>query len=204
MKMHNRGKLRCTAIIIAGGQSKRMGRDKRFLKLGGESFIERVLKVASSFAMDVIVSLASREQADKLQGLKGFRVVLDEKPGRGPAQALVGAARHAKFNVVAVLPVDAPLVVPELYRVLIGELKGYDAAVPVLGGFPEPLHAVYNRRAVMLPQAPESMNQLLNMLNVNFVPEEKLRREGIDTLSFMNVNTPEEYRKLVERWKDEG
>lgn len=203
MKMHNRDeKMRCSAVILAGGQSRRMGRDKRFLTLDGESFIERLLKLASSFADEVLVSLAIEEQAERLpEG--SFRVVLDENPGMGPAHALITAAKRASFEVLAVMPVDSPLLEPQLYRLLLREIPGYDAAVPVVGGFAEPLHAVYSTQALITKGEgkPKSMNHLLKLLNVNFVTGEKLRSAGIDTKNFLNVNTPRDYERLKDRVK---
>jgi len=204
MKMHNRNeKMLCTAVIFAGGQSRRMGKDKRFLTLDGESFIKRMLKVATRFAQEVIISLATEEQASQISAEYNFKVVLDEKPGKGPAYALISAAKHASYEYLAVMPVDSPLLEPELYYLLMREVKGYDAAVPIVRGFAEPLHAVYSKRALMAKSKEElkSMNALLTLLNVNFVPEEKLSREGIEMLSFLNINTPEEYKKLREKVK---
>ena len=205
MKMHNRRKLRCTAVILAGGQSRRMGRDKRFLTLEGESFIERMLRLASGFAEEVVISLATEEQASEICAGE-FKVVLDESPGKGPAYALLTAAKHAAHEHIAVMPVDSPLLNPELYRILLQEVGGYEAAVPVVRGFPEPLHAVYRTRALLRVEAaqPRSARELLTLLNVNFVPEERLSSAGIDGLSFLNVNTPQEYTELRKRWKDAG
>ncbi len=199
MKMHNRGRLECTAIIIAGGRSTRMGRDKRLLRLGGESFLERMLAIASGFAGEVILSLADEEQARKVPAGR-FRIVYDESPGKGPLYGLISAAKHAEFDVLAVMPVDSPLVDPELYTLLTEEVHGYDAAVPVVNKFPEPLHAVYIKNAIIRRCGEEirSMNHLLKLLNVNFVPEEKIRGAGISMMSFVNVNTPEEYERLRE------
>ncbi|NOZ57995.1 MAG: molybdenum cofactor guanylyltransferase [Euryarchaeota archaeon] len=199
--MHNRDTaLGCTAIVIAGGQSRRMGRDKRFLSLGGESFLERVLKVASSVAGEVILSLAHESQVSGVEP-GSFRIVLDERPGMGPVHGLISAAREASFPLLAVMPVDSPLLDPGLYRLLLDELGDHEAAVPVVGGFAEPLHGVYRREAVLRAGAekPGSMNHLLKMLNVNFVPEEKIRSAGVSMLSFVNVNTPEDYERLRER-----
>ncbi len=204
MEMHNRcKKMQCTAVIIAGGQSRRMGIDKRFLTIGGESFIERMLRLASSFAREVIVSLATEEQASKLGTGDNFKVVLDENPGKGPAYALTTAAKHASYEYIAVMPVDSPLLEPELYYLLMREVRGYDAAVPVVRGFAEPLHAVYSTSALLskAQAGSKSMMALLTLLNVNFVPEEKLSSAGIEMLSFLNVNTPEEYKKLREKVK---
>jgi len=201
--MHNRNeKMRCTAVILAGGQSRRMGRDKRFLTLEGESFIERMLRLASGFAREVIISLATEEQTSQISAVGNFKVVLDENPGEGPAYALISAARHASYEYLAVMPVDSPLLEPEVYRLLMREVKGYDAAVPVVNRMPEPLHAVYSRQGLLARASeaePGSMHALLSLLNVNFVEEEKLRIADPEMLSFLNINTPEDYKKLRER-----
>ena len=198
--MHNRvEKVGCTAVVLAGGESRRMGRDKRSLTLEGQSFLERIVNLASGFAAEVIVSLATREQGDAVPA--NIKVVLDENPGEGPACALISAARQASYEYLAVMPVDAPLLKPEIYRLLMREVEGYEAAVPVVKGRPEPLHAVYSKQAVLscAETRPRSVRALLSLLNVNFVPEEKLRIADPEMLSFLNINTPEDYKKLRER-----
>jgi molybdopterin-guanine dinucleotide biosynthesis protein A len=205
MKMHNRDeKIQCTAVILAGGQSRRMGRDKRFLTFEGESFIERMFKLASCFAKEVIISLATEEQAETIHTSGNFKVVLDENPGKGPAYALISAAKNADYEYLAVMPVDSPLLEPELYHLLMREVKGYDAAVPLVNRMPEPLHAVYSKQSLLARASeaePGSMNALLSLLNVNFVEEEKLRIADPEMLSFLNINTPEDYKKLREKVK---
>lgn len=150
-----------SCVVLAGGESRRMGRDKAQVKLAGSSLLERVLKVVTPLFDDVMLSChnSDKEQVDMKGDLllsshkKGVRVIEDQLPGRGPAIGLctaLGQARHAHVFVIAC---DMPFILSNLIEHLVSYRSDYDMVVPIREGRPEPLCAVYSKACL------ESLNE---------------------------------------------
>src|SRR4030042_96373 len=125
-------------LILAGGQSRRMGRRKAELILQGETLLARTLRQVRPLCDRLLVSVA----AGTSLVLPGVEVVPDAYPGRGAIIGLASGLRAAGESVLA-LAVDMPFLNLELLRHLIALAPGWDAVVPRPGKFFEPLHAVY-------------------------------------------------------------
>ena len=185
-----------TAVILAGGQSRRMGRDKLYLTLGGETLLERALRRYGEAFPRVLVSVAGPEKLPEL----GDRRVFDVYPGAGPLAGL-HAGLLASGEDVFLTGADMPCTSPEKARML-AELCG-DAEACVLTdgeGRWEPLFGYY--RPAVLPRAEallaagrRSMGALLASVRLREVRLSELG-EGPDSLLLRNVNLPEDYEKL--------
>ncbi len=99
-----------TLAILAGGKSKRMGRDKSVLPFQGEALIQRVYKRLSGLAAEVII-IAPRTQENLSIGI---RIAEDILPGRGPLGGLYTALSIASNEAVALVACDMPFVSPDL------------------------------------------------------------------------------------------
>ena len=198
------------AIILAGGESRRMGRNKAFLDLGGLPLLGHVLRTLSPVCGEVLVVARDPEAYPGV----GVRVVGDLVPGAGPLGGLYTGLRASADAVNFCVACDMPLVRAEVVRRLLGMLAGHDAVVPVLpapggGERPEPLHAVYHRRVAAeaearLRRGPASLRSLLRGLEVRWVRAHEIRSLDPRLDSFRNVNTPEEYRRLVREFGGRG
>ena len=194
--------MRCTAVVLAGGASRRMGSDKKLLRLGGRSFLELVLEAAAEAGDEVLVAVATREQAREVAERCEVEVVLDSHPGAGPAMAMLSAAGVAKHECLLSMPVDCPLIKPGMYRLLVHELGAsaeHGACLPEAMGRVQPLHGAYRRDALRGVRRVRSMHRLAELLNPLVVPESTVRTADPELESFLNVNTPRDYRMLVER-----
>jgi len=133
-----------SCIVLAGGRSIRMGVDKRGLRFGGETFLDIALRNARSISEDVIVSLGSEDQVDG--SLEVARLVYDDVRERGPLYGLTAALKVCKRPFAALLPVDAPLLNPEIYGIMV-DRRGVDDSIEAVvpHGFYglEPLYGVY-------------------------------------------------------------
>jgi molybdopterin-guanine dinucleotide biosynthesis protein A len=136
-----------SAVILAGGRSTRMGRDKARLELHGRPLLARQIALARSLA-PVEVLISGRAETDYSDF--GCPVLLDRMPDAGPLAGIAVALEVARAPLVLVLAVDLPHLTPGvLERVLAaaGENRG---VVPRVAGRVEPLAALYPRSAALL------------------------------------------------------
>ncbi len=182
-----------TGVILAGGKSRRMGRDKLPLKLGNVPLIDRVHHALASRCGEVIVVGA------KGYAPAGAGQVPDLRPGEGPLAGIEAGLMAARYRLVFVAAGDLPFLTGAFVGCLLGLLsEGVWAVVPVLGHGPHPLCAVYRRDvqatvSAALDEGVRSVRAFLDGLSgVRYVGEEELRGFGDPNLLLMNVNSPED------------
>ena len=135
-----------TGLLLAGGGSRRMGRDKTapdFL-IGGEPLAARVARALGEVCDEVLVASGDGKRMAWL----GLPQVADALPDSGPLGGLVAGLEAATHPHVAVVAADMPFASPALLCLLASLVGGHDAAVPVSPDGTEPLHAVYARSAL--------------------------------------------------------
>ncbi|MCS7173827.1 MAG: molybdenum cofactor guanylyltransferase [Armatimonadetes bacterium] len=191
-----------TGIVLAGGHSRRMGRDKATLPFGPDTLLGWVVRRVRSVCPRVLV--VAREPAR----YPGFEVVPDRFPGLGPLAGLHAGLSVAETELGVCVACDLPFVEPALLRHLLHAAEEVDAVVPVVRGKPEPLCAVYRRTALLPAEAllragGGSLRDLFARLRVRFVPEPELRQADPELLSFLNLNTPEDYARALRRLRGE-
>lgn len=193
-----------TGVLVAGGQSKRMGRDKRLLELGGQSLLQRALSVLQGLFPEVLVALA--EPLPQLTG-QGYRVVLDLIPNCATLGGLYTGLASAGHQRVLAVGCDMPF----LSREVIGRLAGFgaqaDVAMPKLATGLQPMLAVYSKACLPHLERMAKAGQLKVQdlvktpgLTVRQVPEKDFLDVDPQLLSFFNINTPADLefaRKLL-------
>jgi len=130
-----------SGIVLAGGASRRMGRDKAGLVLGGKTLLQRqVDKLRLLGIEDILLSGAG------CAALSGGRVIPDELPGNGPLGGIHACLRCARNDACLVVSVDAALVPAAALAHL---CQCHTDGVTVLrhGGWEEPLMGVYDSDA---------------------------------------------------------
>jgi molybdopterin-guanine dinucleotide biosynthesis protein A len=136
-----------SAVILAGGKSSRMGRDKAWLDVGGRSLLARQVELAGTLgAREVFVS----GRADVDYTALGYQVLLDRFPGAGPLAGIEAALAAATSPLVLVLAVDMPHMSVDVLRQLVGQCAETTGAIPRVAGEIEPLAAVYPKSALPL------------------------------------------------------
>lgn len=184
-------------IVLAGGKSSRFGKDKAFIKFKGVPIIERVISTLEPLFDGVIVVTNHPRKYAKL----GCQVVSDIYKNSGPLGGIhagLSASDSMKNFVVAC---DMPLINPKLVKYLTG-IKGYEAVVPKVRGFPEPLLAVYSKRCLpaierMLQKKELKISRLYDRVKTKFVGESRIREFDPDLRSFSNINSLGEFRRLI-------
>ncbi len=203
--MHSRASSDIAAIILAGGRSRRFGRDKALEPIGGEPMIRRVIRRSADAvdASDVVVVVSSLEHGAGLPLDPPHRIVPDVSPGSGPLGGIYTGLLAIRAEWALVVACDMPLLSAPLLRHMSGARTGWDAVVPVVEGRPEPTHALYSRRC--LPAIEERLQTgelkisgFFDRVNVHYLPEDEIRRLDPGLLSFINVNRHEDLERVLE------
>lgn len=186
-------------VIQAGGQSRRMGQNKALMPFSGQPLIERVVQRLKPAADEILINT---NQPDLFSFLE-LAMFPDLIPGKGPLGGLFTALSVAKFPLVAVVACDMPFINPQLLTLERDLLGGdeWDVVLPRSIDGLEPLHAVY-RKDACLPAIRQAIDEdRLRM--VSWIGDVKVREMGIEELvvidpdlrSFMNINTPDEFKR---------
>jgi molybdenum cofactor guanylyltransferase len=183
----------CSLVILAGGLSRRMGRDKAALPAGDGTLIEHLARRLAPVADETIVAGGSMRPL-----FEGARFVPDRDPGLGPLAGMLAGFTAARQPVVWVVGCDLPDVEPALGGLLRALAGDYDAVVPRLDHEPEGVCALYARELApridaLLDAGERSIKSLLDRSTVRYVTSEELRAVDPELRSFRNINTPAEY-----------
>ncbi|MBI5438893.1 MAG: molybdenum cofactor guanylyltransferase [Nitrosomonadales bacterium] len=181
----------CTALILAGGDSRRMGQDKADLVLDGKTLLWRVTATMQSLFPKVIVSV--REMRAGLD----VPQVCDELPASGPLTGLIAGLTQAGTPWVFAVACDMPFVTPAVVSQLAIYRAGHQAVVPLVGGYPQPLAAFYAASGLgvmraSLAQGDKSLRSMLQRLEVRYVSEAELRDCDPQLRSFFDLDTPQD------------
>jgi molybdopterin-guanine dinucleotide biosynthesis protein A len=180
--------MHASGFVLAGGASKRMGRDKALLPYGGATLVEHVAKIVS----EATGSVRLIGHPDRL-GHLGFPVFPDELPDCGPASGIYTALKITETDWNVLVACDMPAVTADLLQELLRradttERKCVAATGPY--GQPEPLCAVYHRRC--LPALARAIrDKQLKMRD--FVKKIGAVWVAADKSVLANVNTPDEW-----------
>ncbi len=193
-----------TGIILAGGRSSRMGRDKAALPFGDLPLLSWVVKKVATVCDPVIV-VAKTAGAYRDSGAT---VITDQWPGEGPLVGLHAGLMATQTEYAAAVACDLPFVDPALLAGLITLAPGWSAVVPEALGNVHPLCAIYHRSVGqhaedILTRGGGSLRRLLAVpaLRVRFISEDDLRVWDPQLRSFTNLNTPEEYAQATAVWR---
>jgi molybdopterin-guanine dinucleotide biosynthesis protein A len=191
-----------TGILLAGGKSSRMGREKGEIGIRGRSLLRTTLEILERSCDMVLISTCS-----DVPGLKGYRQVCDEIPGIGPMGGVYTCLRQSETELNLVFSYDMPMVIPALFEAMLAMGEDADLVVPALGeGLPEPLCAVYRKNVA------DSLQQLISqgnyaMYELFALVRTRILRVGPERLFyhpdlFLNVNRPtdlQRYRSILKK-----
>ena len=182
-------------VVLAGGSSRRMGRDKTLLASGGESLPARAAQRLAAVCAEVAV-------ADRGRGLLPGLPALPDGPGRGPAAGILGAAAAYPGRRLLVLACDLPRVPEELLAAL-AHPAGADWVVPRWREGVEPLCALYGPAALAalerrIARGLFALHSLAEEdLDVRILEGGELARFGDPGEIFLNLNAPEDWERYV-------
>ena len=183
--------MQATLLVLAGGASLRMGRPKAWLEVGETTLLRWMVERLGPAFSEVVVSFAEPEQ---LEEHVPYRVVFDRKRAAGPLAGIEAGLAVARDEVTFAIACDMPYVPRGVAERAVAAARGCDAAMPRVGGRPEPVCAAYRRSS--LPAITAALDagrlkaaDLADHLDVTWL-------EGLDPDLFRSLNTLEDYERF--------
>lgn len=179
-----------------------MGRDKALLPLPGtarETFVEHLLGVLQPLCSELVLVVRDKMQAALYSERTDARIVTDRVPGVGPLMGLYSGLSATRSLHALVSAVDMPFVRRELVAFLLSLAADDMLLVPMVDGVPQVLLAVYPRTVLPLMEdllrvGRRDLRALLEVAAVRYIEEAQLRAVDPELRSFVNVNTPAEWK----------
>ena len=191
-----------TGLIIAGGRSRRLGIDKRFLEIGGRPCIQRVIDAYEGLFKEILIVADATEPFMSL----GVKVVVDLIPGRATLGGLYTGLHFAAHDRVFAAASDMPWLSPAAIRVVLDQALSGDIVIPELAGRLQPMHAVYAKTCLPVLHSLLEAGRLKVQdfcvrpeLRVHRIPEAAFRDVDPELRSFFNINTPEDLAQ-AQKW----
>ena len=182
-----------TGVLLAGGKSRRMGEDKRYLVVGEQTLLERGLAVLRSIFHEVLVVIAQDSPPLDVDA----RVVRDLVPDCGSLGGLYTGLMQATTPYIFVVACDMPFLDPAVIAQFTSRRATADIVMGKLAARLHPMHALYGKRCLpaveqMILARELKIQELVShgSLQVQYVTEEDLRTLDPSGRSFHNVNTP--------------
>lgn len=189
-------KLSFSAVILAGGDSKRMGTNKAFLKLDGQNIIDIVFEKLAGFFKEVIVVT----DRPKEFGYLPARLTTDfiNEGEKNALRGIQAGLTVSSFFSSFVVACDMPFLSLPLVNYMSSFAEDFDVVVPRIGPYYEPLFAFYNKKALgtincHLEKKKFKIFDLYSVLNVKEISEQKVSFFDPKKLSFFNINTKEDF-----------
>ena len=183
----------CTAIVMAGGRSRRMGHDKATTLLGEQTLLQRVVDIVEPLFGELRISVRA-PRADL-----PWPQIGDRHHDLGPLAGLCAALEEVTTPWIFALATDMPFVKPALIELLAQRRAGFDAVVPLADGHPQPLAAFYSVSCLATISAlldaddgQRSLRAALDRLNVCYVGESDLLAADPGLRSFFDLDTPQD------------
>ena len=194
-----------TAAILSGGENTRIPVLKGFLEVGGRTILARSLEMLRRLFRDVVISTNMPERYFSF----GVPLIGDIRDERGPMTGILSLLAATGDESVFVVACDMPFIKEELIRYIIdcydrhaaGPRGQADAVIPVFRGRPEPLLGIYSRSAFTVLEeevrkGKRGIQETIAKLNVLYIPDEEVSRIDPEGLSFVNINTLNDYERI--------
>lgn len=192
-----------SGIVLAGGLSRRLGRDKAVEPIGGEPLIARCIGRLSAVADDIIVVVNDVERGKQLPLPSTCRVAVDVYADSGSLGGIFSGVSAMGGEWGVVVACDMPFLNIALLKHMLSSREGFDAVVPVLDGRPEPTHALYSKACLpyierRLQAGDLKIARFFDDVSVRYVSQEEVDAHDPDHLSFFNVNTQSDLDRALE------
>lgn len=180
-----------SAIILAGGLSRRMGKDKRSLSLHGKTLFNYSKELATHFSDEILISAN-----DDLPLFAGFPRIPDTEKGAGPLLAIASTLPHASHPDSLVLTCDMPFLSVEIIERLINQHIPGKISLYLIDQILQPFPAIIPGSCLQqlencIAKNIRSMKKALEELPVNLI----VTKSSSNELSFLNINRQDEFKK---------
>jgi len=192
-----------TAVILAGGKSSRMGQAKALLLFAGEPLIVHMVRRLGQLFTDTVVVAAPDQELPALPST----IVRDDVAYQGPVGGIYYGLKAARRETCFVTSCDAPFLNLRLIAYLMAQIPDYDVVVPFTQNRFQPLHAVYRKQVAPLLKEQLERGELrpiflYDKVRTRKITEAEMHPFDPESLSFLNMNTPEDYQAALASWNE--
>jgi molybdopterin-guanine dinucleotide biosynthesis protein A len=203
------------ALILAGGENKRLPVIKGFIEIKGWKIIESNINLLRQIFDCVIIST----NEPGLYFYLGVPMIGDIVKHKGPMTGILSALVTLEPPEIFVTACDMPFIKPQLVKYIVNKWtqskgnsslitrhpspkNGWNAAIPVFDGKSQPLLGIYSKRIIRnmedaIKKGNRSLREFLKKLDVLYIGEEEVRAIDPEGKSFVNINTLEDYEEVV-------
>lgn len=184
---------------MAGGKSSRFRGNKAFAKISSQRLIDRIIAELKAVLPNIILVTNTPHEYCTLD----VELVSDIIPGRGPLSGIHAGLVASPFELNFVTACDMPFINKDIVAYLINQTTASDdVVVPVIGGYPEPLAAVYRKTCIRpvedcIITTKYQVKSFYPMVHVKYIPEKDLIKFGGEK-SFFNINTRDDFRTAMD------
>lgn len=183
----------CTAIILAGGESQRMGYPKGLLRVNNKPLIENIVEVLKPHFSQIIVS-ANNVNVYKFLNLP---IIQDENKFQGPLMGIYSCLKYSSNSVNFVFTSDIPTINMDCVEELLSYSNDFEVVMPINEGLLEPLFAVYSKETIPYMEKVFSTKsrRIISILKYSknkFVKTEMQKW-------YQNINTKHDYELLLKQ-----
>jgi molybdopterin-guanine dinucleotide biosynthesis protein A len=185
------------ALILAGGENRRIPFIKAFLQVEGRSIIESNVELLKGIFDRVIISTNDPE----IYFYLGVLLVGDVMEERGPMTGILSAMNLPGAAEVFVTACDMPFINGILTRYMIDRWEsGREALIPVFKGKPQPLFGIYSRKIAVameesIRRGYRGLIDFLGSRDVLYIEEKEVRNIDAEGRSFVNINTIDDVKR---------
>lgn len=182
-----------SGVVLAGGKGQRIGGNKAFIKLGGETLIERACLVLADIFSEVVIVADTVAPFSHLP----YRCIPDRLPQLGPIAGIESALQDSPKKGLFVVACDMPMLNQNVIRAMLALSGNYDLVIPRISGRLHPLHTIYNPACLAvisdrIKKKDLALRSLTDGLNCLFFGEKLFRRFDSQCHSLVNINTSED------------
>ena len=185
----------CTAVVLTGGESRRMGRDKAMTKIAGKPMVAHIIETIDPLFSDILISVREFRTDVSLPQ------IIDSSSARGPMIGIKSALEAMQTDWLFVIACDMPFVSTELIQALVLKRENHHAVLTHVDDRAQPLFGFYAKSCLPLmktsvAEGQRSMMRLLDQLDVYLLPEAEVERIDPQLNSLMSLDTVEEVKKM--------
>ena len=182
-----------TGIILAGGKSRRFGRNKAVESVAGMTLIERVIRQLTPVTNRIV--LVADDANNHFSEINSAAVVTDIYPAKGPLGGIYTGLSSSRTAVNIVVACDMPFLNTVLLQHMVNLLADFDAVIPQwTNNQIEPLHGIYSNSCMPvlkkhLEQNQLSITQCLKEMRILYFNQSEFSKFDPEFLSFFNINS---------------
>ncbi len=188
-------------VVLAGGKSRRMGKNKALLRVQGEPMIQRVVQTCQELSDNIVVVSNDSDTYEFLNRV----IISDRYSSKGPLAGLESAMYHSDEDWFILAPCDSPSLSHKVYKQLLSESAGSHIVIPVYNGKEQPLHGLYHRSCYdtiknQLEHDSLRIRDLFDKHKTKFINQfnSSIPNQTLEN-HFINLNHPEEYENWVNK-----